>query len=83
MPSEEVMEYWFANVERRLERMEGEVEGSREERWSVSGGREVRTCWIFLEPERWRSIEGHLMAAERSRWCRPAQAEGVLYSVGA
>ena len=82
-PSGWVREYWGANVERSLSKVVGEWLGRKEERWSGPGGLEVRTCWIFLLPERCSRMEGHLMAAERSRWWRPAQWEGEVYSLGA
>ena len=44
MPSEEVMEYWFANVERRDSRTSSEVVGRRAVRCEGDGGTEVRTC---------------------------------------
>ena len=79
IPSGDVMEYWLANVERRDSRTVGGVLGRR----AVRCEGEVRICWIFLLPLRWRRMVGHFMALLRSRWCLAAQVEGEVYSVGA
>lgn len=42
----------------------------------------ARACWIFLEPARCVRMEGHLMAAERSRWRRETQDSDVTNSAG-
>ena len=42
----------------------------------------ARICWIFLEPARWVRIEGHFIAADRSRWSRADQAVSSGYSTG-
>lgn len=42
----------------------------------------ARICWIFFEPAKCVRIEGHLMAAERSRCKRAFQESGEVYSAG-
>ena len=52
----------------------------RRSRWVDEGV--ARICWIFLEPARWVRMEGHLIAADRSRWSRADQAMSSGYSAG-
>ena len=43
----------------------------------------ARICCIFFDPARCVRIDGHLIAAERSRWSRASQDFDEVYSVGA
>ena len=64
--------------------MRGTTAGVRERkrsRWGDEGVASV--CWIFFEPARCVRMDGHFIAAERSRWSRAGQEVGSWYSVGA
>ena len=85
VPVGEERAYWGAKVERREEIMWAGVFGRNFDRGSIGGDCEVRlsegrgvarTCWTFLQPASWRRIEGHFMAALRSRWWRAVHDEG-------
>ena len=56
--------------------------GSRRKRERCGDEGVARTCCTFLLPARCVRIEGHLMAAERSRCRRLVQKVGVGYSIG-
>lgn len=56
------------------------VEERKRSRWGEEGV--ARICWIFLLPARWVRIDGHLIAAERSRCRRAVQEDGEVYSEG-
>ena len=59
----------------KVERTRAAVEGSVRKRDRCGELGVARTCWIFLEPARWVRMEGHFMAALRSRWRREGQEE--------
>ena len=42
----------------------------------------ARICWTFFEPARCVRMEGHLIAADRSRCRRDDQAVALTYSWG-
>lgn len=42
----------------------------------------ARICWIFFDPAKCVRMEGHLMAADRSRWRRAFHEFGEVYSAG-
>lgn len=67
-----------AKVERRRAAVEGS--GRKRGRWGDCGV--AMTCWIFLEPARCVRIEGHFIAALRSRCRRAGQDEGGVKSEG-
>lgn len=55
-----------------------------DDRKRSSNGEEgvAKTCCIFFEPARWVRIEGHLMAADRSRCSRASHDFEDVYSLG-
>lgn len=57
-----------------------EVSSRKRARCGESGV--ASSCWIFLLPARCVRMEGHLIAAERSRWRRADQAVEDVYSEG-
>lgn len=64
----------------RMRWRKGEEGGRKRSRYGDEGAASV--CWIFLEPARWVRMEGHLIAALRSRCIRESHESGVAYSVG-
>lgn len=66
----------------KVERTRAAVEGSGRKRDRCGDCGVARTCWIFLEPARCVRMEGHFMAALRSRWRREGQDDGGRKSEG-
>ena len=58
----------------KVERTRSAVAGSARKRERCGDWGVASTCWIFLEPARCERIEGHFIAALRSR-CRRADQE--------
>lgn len=58
----------------------GESGGRKRDRCEEEGV--ARICCTFLVPARCVRIEGHLMAAERSRWRRESHDSEETNSVG-
>ena len=56
------------------------VDDRNRDKWDEDGV--ARICWTFLDPAKCVRMEGHLMAAERSRWRRAFQDSGEVYSAG-